>query len=168
MATKDLREPFLPGLEDTPRTTWSASKGSGEQNIAGAGVPLLLGETTWGVLAFIHFELRAWVPAEINALQAVASMIMQLQARIDAEERTTYNAYHDDLTDLPNRRALLRELKLRLATRRDTAVLIVDLDRFKVMNDFLGHAIGDRLLDHDRRPNSHEHPRGRLRRTSGR
>ena len=73
-------------------------------------------------------------------------MIMQLQARIDAEERTTYNAYHDDLTDLPNRRALLRELKLRLATRRDTAVMIVDLDRFKVMNDFLGHASGDRLL----------------------
>jgi diguanylate cyclase (GGDEF)-like protein len=106
----------------------------------------LLGETTWGVLAFIHFELRAWVPAEINALQAVASLIMQLQARIDAEERTNYNAYHDDLTDLPNRRALLRELKSRLSSGRDTAVMIVDLDRFKVMNDFLGHASGDRLL----------------------
>jgi diguanylate cyclase (GGDEF)-like protein len=86
------------------------------------------------------------VPAEINALQAVASMLVQLQARIDAEERTAYNAYHDDLTDLPNRRALLRELTHRLGTRRDTAVLIIDLDRFKVMNDFLGHATGDRLL----------------------
>ena len=147
MATKDLKEPFLPGLEDTSKDYMErVQEGSGEQKIAGAGVPLLLGETTWGVLAFIHFELRAWVPAEVNALQAVASMIMQLQARIDAEERTTYNAYHDDLTDLPNRRALLRELKLRLATRRDTAVMIVDLDRFKVMNDFLGHASGDRLL----------------------
>jgi diguanylate cyclase (GGDEF)-like protein len=147
MATKDLKEPFLPGLEDTSKDYMErVQEGSGEQKIAGAAVPLLLGETTWGVLAFIHFELRVWVPAEINALQAVASMIMQLQARIDAEERTAYNAYHDDLTDLPNRRALLRELKLRLATRRDTAVMIVDLDRFKVMNDFLGHASGDRLL----------------------
>jgi diguanylate cyclase (GGDEF)-like protein len=147
MATKDFKEPFLPGLEDTTKDYRErVQEGSGELKIAGAGVPLLLGETTWGVLAFIHFELRVWVPAEINALQAVASLIMQLQARIDAEGRTTYNAYHDELTDLANRRALLRELKSRLATRRDTAVMLVDLDRFKVMNDFLGHASGDRLL----------------------
>jgi len=147
MATKDLKEPFLPGLEDASKDYMErVQEASGEEKIAGGGVPLLLGESTWGVLAFIHFELRAWVPAEINALQAVASLIMQLQARIDAEERTNYNAYHDDLTDLPNRRALLRELKSRLSTGRDTAVMIVDLDRFKVMNDFLGHASGDRLL----------------------
>lgn len=147
MATKDLREPYLPGLEDTTENYMNrVEEGSGETLIAGAAVPLLLGESTWGVLGFIHFALRAWVPAEINALQAVASMLVQLQARIDAEERTAYNAYHDDLTDLPNRRALLRELKHRLGARRDTAVLIVDLDRFKVMNDFLGHATGDRLL----------------------
>jgi len=147
MATKDLREPFLPGFEDTTENYMKrVEDGSGETLIAGAAVPLLLGDSTWGVLGFIHFALRSWVPAEINALQAVASMLVQLQARIDAEERTAYNAYHDDLTDLPNRRALLRELTHRLGTRRDTAVLIIDLDRFKVMNDFLGHATGDRLL----------------------
>ncbi len=147
MATKDLREPYLPGLEDaTEEYLDRLEKGSGETLVAGAAVPLLLGDTTWGVLGFIHFELRAWKPAEINALQAVASMLVQLQARIDAEERTAYIALHDDLTDLPNRRALLRELKTRRAAKRDTAVLIIDLDRFKVMNDFLGHANGDRLL----------------------
>ncbi|MGB7104834.1 MAG: diguanylate cyclase, partial [Acidimicrobiales bacterium] len=147
MATKDLREPYLPGLDDaTEEFLERVEKGSGETLVAGAAVPLLLGDTTWGVLGFIHFELRAWKPAEVNALQAVASMLVQLQARIDAEERTAYIALHDDLTDLPNRRALLRELKTRRAARRDTAVLIIDLDRFKVMNDFLGHANGDRLL----------------------
>jgi diguanylate cyclase (GGDEF)-like protein len=146
MATKDLREPYMPGLEDATEQYLDRLEQAGEPLVAGAAVPLLLGDTTWGVLGFIHFELRAWKPAEINALQAVASMLVQLQARIDAEERTAYIALHDDLTDLPNRRALLRELKARRAARRDTAVLIIDLDRFKVMNDFLGHANGDRLL----------------------
>jgi diguanylate cyclase (GGDEF)-like protein len=73
-------------------------------------------------------------------------MLVQLQARIDAEEQTIFNANHDDLTGLPNRRALIQELVHRLESGRDTAVMIIDLDRFKVMNDFLGHASGDRLL----------------------
>ena len=147
MASKDLRKPYLPGFEDmTEDYLERVEKGSGETLVMGAAVPLLLGDVTWGVLGFVHFELRAWKPSEINALQAVASMLVQLQGRIDAEERTAYIALHDDLTDLPNRRALLRELKLRRAAERDTAVLIIDLDRFKVMNDFLGHANGDRLL----------------------
>jgi diguanylate cyclase (GGDEF)-like protein len=149
MATKDLREPYLAGLDDTSDEYMDRVEegwGSELNVVMGAAVPLLLGDSTWGVLGFIHFELRAWKASEINALQAVASMLVQLQARIDAEERTAYIALHDDLTDLPNRRALLRELKLRRSAGRDTAVLIIDLDRFKVMNDFLGHANGDRLL----------------------
>ncbi|EQD47152.1 diguanylate cyclase/phosphodiesterase, partial [mine drainage metagenome] len=45
-----------------------------------------------------------------------------------------------------NRRALIRELTERIESGRETAVMVIDLDRFKVMNDFLGHASGDRLL----------------------
>jgi diguanylate cyclase (GGDEF)-like protein len=94
----------------------------------------------------LHFGLHAWTPEEISTLQAIASMLVQLQARIDAEDRTEYIALHDDLTGLPNRRALVRELEDRLGAKRQTAVLFFDLDRFKVMNDFLGHASGDRVL----------------------
>src|SRR5579871_6051757 len=146
-AMKDLREPYLP-VEETPDEYLErVEAGSGVKMVGGAAVPLLLSDgTTWGILGFLHFGLHAWSPAEINALQAVASMLVQLQARLDAEEQTEYNALHDDLTGLANRRALLRELKDRLAKRRSTAVLVFDLDRFKVMNDFLGHANGDRLL----------------------
>ncbi len=147
MATRDLRGPYFPGESDAPEEYWDrVEKGSGETLVAGGVVPLLLGESTWGVLGFIHFGLHAWVPAEINALQAVASMLVQLQGRIDAEERITYNANHDELTGLPNRRALIHELKTRLDARRETAVMVIDLDRFKIMNDYLGHASGDRLL----------------------
>ena len=146
-AMKDLREPYLPEPAGTPGEYLErVEAGTGIKLVGGAAVPLLMADQTWGILGFLHFGLHAWSPAEVNALQAVASMLVQLQARLDAEEQTEYNAYHDDLTGLANRRALLRELRDRLAAHRTTAVLVFDLDRFKVMNDFLGHANGDRLL----------------------
>jgi len=146
-AMKDLREPYLPEPDATPDEYLErVEAGSGVKVVGGAAVPLLMADQTWGILGFLHFSLHAWSPAEVNALQAVASMLVQLQARLDAEEQTEYNAYHDDLTGLANRRALLRELRDRLTASRTTAVLVFDLDRFKVMNDFLGHANGDRLL----------------------
>jgi diguanylate cyclase (GGDEF)-like protein len=142
--TKNLRKPYLDGVTDDYLER--VESGSGVALVGGACVPLLLADSTWGVLGFLHFGLHAWTPEEISALQAIASMLVQLQARIDAEERTEYIAMHDDLTGLPNRRSLLQELEVRLTARRETAILFFDLDRFKVMNDFLGHASGDRVL----------------------
>ncbi|HET9089971.1 MAG TPA: EAL domain-containing protein [Acidimicrobiales bacterium] len=147
MAMKDLRRPFMPGVDETPEDYLArVESGSGVSLVAGGAVPLLMGDTTWGVLGFLHFGLHKWIPEEVNAMQAVASMLAQMQGRIEAEERIIYNANHDELTGLANRRALVAELKSRLEARRDTAVMVIDLDRFKVMNDYLGHQNGDRLL----------------------
>ncbi len=147
MAMRDLKAPYLTGEDDANDSYRElVNNASQTQPATGAAVPLMIGDVTWGILGFLHFTPHPWVIAEINALQAVASMLVQLQARIDAEEKIIYNANHDELTGLANRRALVAELKARLEARRDTAVMVIDLDRFKVMNDYLGHQSGDRLL----------------------
>lgn len=110
-----------------------------------AEVPLRSGEVTTGVLGFVKFGDRVWEQEELNALEAIASLFAQVQARIAAEDRLRYLAEHDDLTGLYNRRALLTHLDRRLAAGAPgpVAVLFFDLDRLKAVNDYLGHIAGD-------------------------
>jgi diguanylate cyclase (GGDEF)-like protein len=113
-----------------------------------AGVPLLSGDVTTGSLGFVKFGDRQWLPEELNALQAIATLFAQLQARIVAEERVRYLAEHDELSGLLNRRALIAHLGERLAKGQpgQVAVLFLDLDRFKVVNEHLGQDAGDRFI----------------------
>ena len=62
------------------------------------------------------------------------------------QEAMEHLAYHDPLTDLANRKKLLASLETRIAAAEPFALLLLDLDRFKDINDALGHAAGDLLL----------------------
>ena len=146
---ESYKEPYVlrpePANADYQR---SIEGGTGVPQISLAGVPLLSGDLTTGGLGFIKFGDREWLPEELNALQAIATLFAQLQARIVAEERVLYLAEHDDLTGLLNRRTLIIELDERLAAGRPgpLSLLFLDLDRLKVINDHFGQNAGNRFI----------------------
>jgi diguanylate cyclase (GGDEF)-like protein/PAS domain S-box-containing protein len=75
--------------------------------------------------------------------------MLDISARKGVERQLDYQAHHDPLTGLPNRTLFLLRLRELIAAsgRDDVAVLFVDLDNFKLINDSLGHGAGDRLLE---------------------
>lgn len=119
-----------------------------EVGVSLAVVPLLGPTDTMGVLGFVKYGDRKWSDAEINALRAVAGLLAQLQARVAAEERLRYLAYHDQLTDVANRRSLIDHLTERLQPDQPGPIglIFLDVDRLKALNSFFGHAAGDQYL----------------------
>jgi diguanylate cyclase (GGDEF)-like protein len=147
---ENLKEPGVlrPGLANADYQR-NVEDSSGIPAVSLSCVPLLSGEITTGTLGFVKFGDRDWLPKELNALQAIATLFAQAQARVVAEQRLQYLAEHDDLTGLLNRRALIAYLDDRLADGKPgpVALLFLNLDRLKAVNDHLGHKAGDRFIE---------------------
>jgi diguanylate cyclase (GGDEF)-like protein/PAS domain S-box-containing protein len=104
----------------------------------------------FGILAAHALTARAFSADDLNFMQAAANVLSNAVERRRFEEHNRHAALHDELTGLPNRRLALdrigQALRRRGRVSGSVAVMMVDLDRFKVINDSLGHAAGDELL----------------------
>lgn len=112
--------------------------------------PILSGENTvLGTFALYARQPRAPSPWELAVLEDTARLTAVIVARYRAQEDTRRLALYDPLTDLPNRRSFTDLVRQAIHAHRPgtlVAVGLLDVDRFKNVNDSFGHALGDDLL----------------------
>jgi diguanylate cyclase (GGDEF)-like protein/PAS domain S-box-containing protein len=117
---------------------------------SGATVPIEGHAGPIGVLGVQSTEPRKYSKGDMDFLQGLANVLADAIERQSTEDRIRHQALHDPLTGLPNRALFLDRLEHALSRLRRgqslAAILFLDLDRFKLVNDSLGHQVGDELL----------------------
>jgi diguanylate cyclase (GGDEF)-like protein len=118
--------------------------------VSGLTVLIKGDDRPYGVLGMQSRVQRDFSTEDVSFMQALANVLANAIERRTSEERTRHEALHDPLTGLANRNLFLDRLEHALAQKRrregSVAVLFLDLDQFKMVNDSLGHAAGDELL----------------------
>lgn len=114
------------------------------------GIPLKVSGRVVGVMNVSKSTTGGFQPSELRLLELLADQAAIAISNASLHQLMSHQAYSDTLTGLPNRRALDDRLEQEVRRARHDgytfAVVMMDLDGFKVVNDTYGHAVGDRLL----------------------
>jgi diguanylate cyclase (GGDEF)-like protein/PAS domain S-box-containing protein len=104
-------------------------------------------DSSWGILWLAVAVEQSPGPTDIDFVQALANILADAIQQRATEDDIRYQALHDPLTGLPNRVLFLDRLGHALARPgAEVAVVLLDIDNFKLVNDSLGHSAGDKLL----------------------
>ena len=114
------------------------------------GIPLKVGDTVVGVMNLSRMTVGGFSTSELRLLSLLSDQAAVAISNASLHQMISRQAYSDPLTGLPNRRALDERLEEEvLAARRSSysfAVIMMDLDGFKEVNDTYGHSTGDNVL----------------------
>ncbi|MDQ8730555.1 EAL domain-containing protein [Bradyrhizobium sp. LHD-71] len=154
-AFRTLEPAIANDYRNDPRSIPWRDSTSGSQS--GAGLPLLVAGRPAGFVLFMSKEKNTFTPEFVDLLCRLAENVSFALENFDrreearrANEQVTYLAKYDALTGLPNRVVFKEMLDGAVARAQQDgnsfSVLFIDLDRFKLINDSLGHAAGDELL----------------------
>jgi diguanylate cyclase (GGDEF)-like protein len=114
------------------------------------GIPLKVGQTVVGVMNLSRSTIGGFSASELRLLSLLSDQAAVAISNASLHQMISRQAYSDTLTGLPNRRALDERLEEEvLAARRNNysfAVIMMDLDGFKAVNDTYGHSVGDDVL----------------------
>ncbi|MEX6664389.1 EAL domain-containing protein [Pseudomonas sp. W2-17] len=147
---------FSGGLEiisDTPDATYkllSVDTVDAERIGSRVEVDIPCGDAFKGVLGVYATAGQPFTREDVSYLQTLANLLAAALERDNAKKRLTYLAENDSLTHLPNRWFLNNYLHAEISRSSSApsaiSVMFIDLDRFKTVNDTMGHSVGDELL----------------------
>ena len=151
-AVRSGRVQLINHLADDPRVNQMAKDLAREYmaELSGTNIvmPLRSGDRVYGTCSY-HFGVERKVKeAEFEAFAAIGQTIGLALASVDSLEKMTFRATHDFLTGLPNRAALHEAFAQHIGAHAElgATMFLLDLDKFKDVNDTLGHHVGDQLI----------------------
>ncbi len=151
LAVREQRPISSVDVGSDPRVSPEVGPALAERGLVSAlAIPLAFGTGSLGTVNLVFTERRDFTPLDLDTYQSIGQAVAMAITNSRHVAGLEFQAFHDPLTALPNRDGLHRRLRTVLSQRRRAsdrvALVLVDVNRFREINEALGHHVGDELL----------------------